>query len=176
MKKWKKLSEEILHKNPWCEYKHDRYRLPSGKEGDYYYMQTPGAVCLVPVLDDGRVVMVKQWRYLFDRESVEFPAGGVKENQSFDEAARAELAEETGYSGNFHLVGSFVPTNGQVVETMKVFIINNLKEAESRPDETEDLEIIIKNPEEIDKMIEENEIWCGETIAAWTLARKYLIK
>lgn len=174
MKKWEKLSEETLHKNPWCEFKHDKYRLPNGKEGDYYYMQTPGAVCLVPVLDDGRVIMVKQWRYLFGRESIELPMGGVKRNQSYEEAVRAEIEEEAGYNGDFHLVGWFVPTNGQVDEVMKVFLINNLKKTQSHPDETEEIEILYKTPEEIDKMIETNEIWDGETMAAWALARKYL--
>jgi len=177
MKKWKKLSEEIVHKNPWWTYKHDKYVLPNGKEGDYYYMHTFGGVLMVPVLDDGQIVMIKQWHYLFGRDSIEFPRGGVKENQSYEEAARAELEEEVGYKiGELSLVGEMGPCNGLVDELMKVFLAKKLEKTKSHPDETEEIEVLFKTPEEIDKMVETNEIWDGETLAAWALVRKYLIK
>ena len=177
MKKWEKLSEEILHKNPWWTYKHEKYVLPSGKEGDYYYMHTPGGALVIPVLDDGRIVMVRQWHYLFKQESIEFPRGGVKEGQSYEEAARAELEEETGYKvRELRLIGKMASCIGLVDELMKVFLAKKLEKTKSHPDETEEIEILFKTPEEIDKMIETNEIWDGQVLAAWAMARKYFIK
>jgi ADP-ribose pyrophosphatase len=177
MKKWEKLSEEILHKNPWWTYKHEKYVLPNGKEGDYYYMHTNGGASIIPVLDDGRIIMTKQWRYLFKRENIEFPIGGLKENQSYEEAARTELEEEVGYKiGELSLIGEMSSCKGLVDELIKVFLAKNLKKTKSHPDETEEIEILLKTPEEIDKMIETNEIWDGQVLAAWALARKYFIK
>ena len=174
MKKWEKLSEETLHKNPWWTYKHDKYVLPNGKEGDFYYVHSFGSVLMIPVLDDGRVIMVKQWRYLFGRESIEFPMGGLKEGQSYEEGVGAEFEEEVGYKiGELRFIGEMAPSKGQINEMMKIFLVKKLEKTKSHPDETEEIEILFKTSEEIDKMVENNEIWCGETIAAWSLARKY---
>jgi ADP-ribose pyrophosphatase len=176
MKKWEKLSEEIVHKNPWWIYKHDKYVLPNGKEGDYYYLYHPGGSTVVPVLKDGRIVMVRQYRYLFDKDSVEFCAGGIEGTESFEEVAKKELEEEVGYRGDFQFIGEFAPSRGFSRELLKVFLATNLKKTESHPEETEEIEVLFRTPEEIDKMIETNEIWDGETIAAWAMVRKYFKK
>ena len=93
----KKFSEEIIHKNPWWTYKHDKYEKPNGEEGDYYYGETLGNAMIVPVLDDGRLVLTLQQRYLREKQSIEFPCGGLIEGQTFLEVAKRELLEETGY-------------------------------------------------------------------------------
>lgn len=174
MKKWEKLSEEIIHKNPWWAYKHDKFKLPNGKEGDYYYLDALGGSIMVPVLDDGRIVLVKQYRYLFDKDGIEFCSGCIKEGQSPEEAAKAELEEETGYRGDFKFIGEHAPTRGFSKELIRVFLVTNLQKTESHPEETEEIEILLRTPEEIDKMILTNEIWDGETMAAWAMAKNYL--
>lgn len=176
MEKWKKLSEEILHKNPWWTYKHDKFKLPSGKEGDYYYLDNPGGSVMVPILEDGKIVLVKQYRYLFDKDSIEFCSGGFKKNESPEEVARVELEEEAGYRGEFKFIGEFAASRGFSKELLRVFLVTNLKKVESHPEETEEIEVLFRTPEEIDKMIESNEIWDGETMAAWAMARKYFVK
>lgn len=174
MRKWQKLSEEILHKNPWYDYKHDKCRLPNGRKGDYYYVHVNGAGMTIPILDNEHVIMIKQHRYLMDQDSIEFPGGQSKEGQTYEEGACTELEEETGYrAGELKLVGKFAPYKGISDEITKVYIAKNLKKIKSRPDETEEFEILIKTPKEIDEMIEKGEIWDGQTIVAWCLARKY---
>lgn len=176
MKKWEKLSEEILHRNPWWTYKRDDVLL-DGKEGDYYYVDGVNMGMTVPILNDGRIIMVKQYRYLFNRESIEFPGGNKKGEQTYEEGARTELEEEAGYrAGKLEFVGECAPYNGISDEITKVYLARDLKKTKSRPDETEEFEILFKTTEEIDKMIEAGEIWDGQTIVAWCLARKYLIK
>jgi ADP-ribose pyrophosphatase len=96
LKKWKKLSDIVLLKNPWWIYKKDETLLPSGKHGEYHYVHTNGASIVVPVLNDGRVVLVNQYRYLNDKESLEFPCGGVKDGFTYEETAVHELEEEAG--------------------------------------------------------------------------------
>jgi ADP-ribose pyrophosphatase len=75
----------------------DRVRLPSGVETDYAYMETKGAVWVVPVTDDGRIILIKQYRYAVDDWTWEVPAGGKHDHTGSDEElARRELSEEVG--------------------------------------------------------------------------------
>jgi len=75
----------------------DRVRLPSGLETDYAYMESKGAVWIVPVTDDGQIVLIKQYRYAVDDWTWEVPAGGKHDHTGSDEElARRELSEEVG--------------------------------------------------------------------------------
>jgi ADP-ribose pyrophosphatase len=171
--RWKKLTEETLFKNRWWTYKRDTYELPNGATGEYNYVHIGGSAMIVPIMRDGRVLMVKQYRYLNDRESLEFPCGSVKEGMSHDETAWHELAEETGYSSNrFFLAGEFNPYNGVTNEICKVYIARELYPVGATPDETEEFELAPMMPEEIDEKIRNGEIWDGMTIAAWCIVKR----
>lgn len=127
---------------------------------------------IIPVLDNGKIVLVNQYRYLCDKESIEFPCGGVKPDKTYEEMARIELEEETGFtSTELSYVAEFNPYNGVTNEMCKVFIAWNLLKTKSIPDETEEFEILYKTKKEIDELIDTNKIWDGMTIAAWGLVR-----
>jgi len=173
IKKGKKISEEIKFKNPWWSYKVDKYFFPNGKEGEYHYCYTDGSAFIIPVLPNGKILLVNQYRYLNDRFSIEFPGGGIKENQLPDDIARKELIEETGYEGELEKIGIFNPYNGVTNEICHVYIAQNLKPSNQFvKDEGEEFEFIELNAEEIDSMIASNEIYDGMTMAAWALARR----
>jgi len=170
LKHLKKISEEIIHQNPWWLYKHDKYEKANGEVGDYYYAETPGLAMVVPVMPDGRIALVLQHRYLGGKQSIEFPGGGIKPGQEPLDAAKAELLEETGcVSDDFMNVGSFEPSNGLIKDRCFVFIAYVDKQGEKNPDDTEEMEMLYRLPHEIDEMIRTNEIWCGETMATWAL-------
>lgn len=176
-----KESTEIIHSNPWWQYKHDKYLLPNGQEGDYYYGETPGSGCamIIPVFDDGRLLLTTQYRYLRDRKSVEFPCGGLlSTEESPAEAAARELLEETGYgSSDFIKIGIFDALNGLFKDTTHVFVARELIQLNLPSlDETEDIEVICRRLDEFDEMVKRGEIWDGQTLAAWALARDYLFK
>jgi ADP-ribose pyrophosphatase len=172
LSKWKKLSEKELYKNPWWVYRQDTFRLPNGEVGEYFYVHTNGSSMVVPVLDDGRIVMVKQYRYLCDEESLEFPSGGVKGGSDYPRTAAEELAQEAGYSAaEWQLAGRFNPYNGITNEICRVYIARGLKKAEQQPDPTEEFEQFHLTAVEIEAKINSGEIWDGMTIAAWMLAR-----
>lgn len=174
--KIKKISEEIIHKNPWHEYKHDTFEFPDGKPGNYYYLETPGGVMIVPVLPDGRIVLTRQSRYLADRHSIEFPGGGIKNGMTLTQAANLELKEETGYEAEeLILVGEFEPSKGLIKDRMHIFIAQVGEQGNAKPDATEDIEIIARYPDEVEVMIRHNDIWDGETMAAWSLVRHQFI-
>ena len=117
---WKKLTSRELFRNPWWSYRMDTVELPGGREGEYHYVHTGGSVMLVPVRSDGRIVMVRQFRYLDNRVSLEFPAGGVREGEDPDAIAHKELVEETGFDGAIERIGYFNPCNGIVDESARV--------------------------------------------------------
>ncbi len=172
LKSWKKLSETIVVKNPWWTYKRDEYELPSGKKGEYNYVQTNGSSMVVPITTSGKVVMVNQYRYLAGKESLEFPCGSVKDGSTYDETAWHELAEETGYASNrFFMAGEFNPYNGVTDEMCHVYIARELYHVGGTPDESEEFEIIEISASEIDTKIREGAIWDGMTIAAWCIVK-----
>jgi ADP-ribose pyrophosphatase len=172
LKSWKKLSEKIMFRNPWWTYRRDTFELPSGRPGEYHYVHTEGSSMVVPVLNDGSLVLVNQYRYLMGKESIEFPCGSVKEGATHDGTARDELGEETGYSAKrLDMVGEFNPYNGVTDEMCRVYVARGLDYVGGTPDETEEFEIVRMTPGELDERIRAGVVWDGMTIAAWAIAR-----
>ncbi len=175
LKRGKKLSTETKFSNNWWSYKVDKYLFPSGKEGEYHYAFTHGSVFIVPITNDGRIILVKQYRYLNDRFSIEFPGGGVKKENNHDFEARKELIEETGQDGDLEFIGMFNPYNGVTNEICKVYIARNLKpSAEFKKDDSEEFELGKYTTSEIEAMINNNEIYDGMTLASWSLVKNKL--
>ena len=169
---WKKLTSRIIHKNPWWSYVLDTFTIPRGIEGEYHYIHSNGSSMIIPVLDDGRIVLVNQFRYLRRMESIEFPCGGVKAGHSYEEMAQLELEEEAGYMAmSWENAGEFNPFNGATDEMCRVFVARGLSPVAPKPEATEEFEILRMTPDEIEKMIAERSIWDGMSLAAWTLVR-----
>jgi ADP-ribose pyrophosphatase len=177
LSRWKKLTSAIVHKNPWWTYFLDSFQIPNGVKGEYHYVHTEGSSLIVPITDNGKIILVNQYRYLKDRESIEFPCGGVKPGHAYDEMARLELEEETGYTGGaWEVAGEFNPFNGVTDEICRVFIARSLSGGKPKPEATEEFEILEVSPEELEEMISERKIWDGMTLAAWALVRKRFIR
>lgn len=177
VKHWKTISREVKFKNPWWTYIVDKYEVEHDKIGEYHFCHTHGSAFTIPVTSEGRILMVNQYRYLNDRESIEFPGGGIKFGEIPDEIARKELIEETGMDGKFEKIGFFNPYNGVTNEICHVYIARELKpSAEFGKDEHEEFEIIELTIEELTNKIESNEIYDGMSLAAWSLAEKYFRK
>ena len=170
---WKPRRRTVVCENPWWTYRLDMVELPSGKQVEYHYVHTRGSAMVVPVTADGRLLLVRQYRYPQDRESLEFPGGGIEQGASAEETARAELAEETGWrAAVWEKVGSFNPFNGVTDEMCQVFVARGLEPApDAQPDETEELERVTLSAEELDEAIRSGTVWDGMSMAAWLLAR-----
>ncbi len=173
----KKVSSELIDKNPWWEYKRDQILLPNGANSDYYYGETHGNVIVVPILDDGRLVLVRQYRYLGEKYSVEFPGGGMNKDESPTDAANREFLEETGYkTDNLIKIGAFEPCVGLIKDQSHIFIANELTEVQQPKSEgAENTEVILRRVDEFENMIKQGEIWDGQVLAAWALARDLLL-
>lgn len=175
LKRWIKESSRIAMENPWWTYRVDRFRIPGGTEGEYHFVDSRGSSMVIPVDGDGRVLLVNQYRFLCDRESLEFPCGGVKPGRTHDAMAAIELEEETGFAADvLEPAGGFNPFNGVTNEMCLVYIARGLRPAERAPDETEEFELRRCTPDEVDALITDGTIWDGMTLAAWCIVRSKL--
>ena len=176
-KPWLKKSSEILFQNPWWTYRKDRVEVPGYGLHDYYYAETHGSSMVVPLTAEGQLILVKQFRYLGGRESLEFPCGGVKPQHTHLQTAHFELAEETSFkAAHMESLGEFNPWNGATSETCQLYLATGLEPTQAEADPTEDLECLEHTPAALDRLIEQGQIWDGMTLAAWTLARGRVLK
>jgi 8-oxo-dGTP pyrophosphatase MutT (NUDIX family) len=170
LKRLRRLSTEILHKNPWWEYRRDEYLHPDDSKGEFFYAHTPGAAFVIPEFADGKLLMLRQFRYLNQKESLEFVGGGVKAGQNPEETAKAELLEEGGFLADELIpIGWFNPMNGASDEECYVFVARGLVASVARPEVSEEFEPAILNVAELDSLVASGEIWDGMTLAAYGL-------
>ena len=172
LKRWKTLTTSIVFENPWWTYKRDTFQIPEGVSGEYHYVYTRGSSMVIPVTEEGHILLVNQFRYLCDRESMEFPCGSINEGDTYLETAKHELEEETGYrAGQWEEIGLFNPYNGVTSEICRVFLATELTPGVAKPDATEEFELVRFLPSELEVKIAENDIWDGMTLAAWAQVR-----
>ena len=129
---------------------------------------------VVPFISDDQILLVNQYRYLNQKESLEFPCGSVEDGLSKEENAIKELREETGKSGKIKYVGEFSPYTGASDEMCSVFIAKDLYDSPLPNDSTEEFEIVKMSIAEFEELIKQNKIWDGLTLSAWILAKNYL--
>jgi ADP-ribose pyrophosphatase len=170
LEKFDTIDSITKFKNPYWEYKEDKYVLPSGGRGEYHYINSRGATVIIPRLDNGYFILVEQYRYLNKKHSLEFPGGGIKINNEPFINAKEELVEETGYiSDDLQIIGEFNPYNGVTNEICFVFVANNLIKNVPKPDNSEEFKILYLLENDINNKIIKGEIWDGMTLAAWSI-------
>jgi ADP-ribose pyrophosphatase len=95
---WKKLSSHYLHKGPWATLRSDRCAMPDGRiVENYYVLEYPNWVNAIALAEDGKIIMVYQYRHAAEIVSLEIPGGVIEKGESPQQALQRELLEETGY-------------------------------------------------------------------------------
>lgn len=175
LKRWKKLSQNTLFRNDHWSYNLDEFEIEDGLKGEYHYVHTLGSTMVIPVTHENKLIMVNQFRYLNQKESLEFPCGSLEPGFSESANALKELREESGCGAHQLIkIGEFSPYTGASDEMCSVFVGLDLYKAPLQGDDTEDFIIVEKTFEEIDAMIKKNIIWDGLTLSAWILAQTFL--
>jgi ADP-ribose pyrophosphatase len=145
----------------------DRVRLPDGSEGTREYIRHPGAVAIVPLFDDGRVLLERQFRYPHRREFIEVPAGKVDPGEPPLSTAKRELLEETGYSaGAWTRLGVIHTAIAYTDEAIELFTARKLSLSERKLDAGEFLEVFSVPLGEAIQMIRDGRITDTKTVSA----------
>ena len=164
----KQKSSELIFDGKVLHLYRDDIYLPDGSEGFREYCKHVGAVCVVPVTDEGEVICVRQYRYAIGRMLTEIPAGKL---DSYDEdpreAALRELREETGATcKSLTYMDKFYSSPAVLDECIHMYLAEGLTFGETDFDEDEFIEIVKIPVDELVSMIRNGEIVDGKTQAA----------
>jgi ADP-ribose pyrophosphatase len=153
----------------------DTVRMPSGRSATREIVEHSHAVCIVPVDEDGNVLLVRQYRKPAEEAILEVPAGGVEEGEVSEEAVLRELQEETGYTAdNLQHLSSFWVAPGWATEFMHAYLATNLRPSKLEGDEDENIEVVRLPFDQAIAMFKTGEIKDGKTIASMLLAQPFL--
>jgi ADP-ribose pyrophosphatase len=153
----------------------DRVTLPDGTTGSREYIQHPGAVVVVAVQTDGRLVFERQFRYPLRRAFLELPAGKLDADETILSCAVRELREETGFeAADWRYIGVMHPCIGYSDERIEIFLARDLTQVGHAWDEGEFLELLSLSVCEVEAAIHAGEITDAKTIVAFHRALPFL--
>lgn len=145
----------------------DTVKLPNGAEATREIVKHPGAVAVLAITPDDRMLVVEQYRKPLEKSQIEIPAGKLDPGEEPENCARRELVEETGYtSGSLRLLSSFYTSPGFADEIIHLYVAEDLTKGEAQPDEDEFLEIEAITLEQAQQYLAEGRISDAKTIMA----------
>ena len=167
MEEIKRLSRELVAHGAILDYYQDTMQIPNGNVVKWDFIKHNGAAAAVPVTEDGKILMVRQYRNALERYTLEIPAGGLNPGENTDVAAARELEEETGYaSDDLELLISLRTTVAFCNEKIDIYVAKNLVKTHQHLDEDEFLNVEAYSLKELEDKIFRQEIEDSKTIAA----------
>ncbi|MEM8611877.1 MAG: NUDIX hydrolase [Cyanobacteria bacterium P01_H01_bin.105] len=157
----------------------NRLRLPNKAEGQWECIRHPGGAMAVPITPDGKLVLVRQYRFAVQGRLLEFPAGTIEVAEDAFTTIQREIEEETGYSAKeWKNLGKFPLAPGYSDEFIFAFLASDLEKLETAPqqDDDEDIEVVLMTPEEFEKAIHDGEGIDAKSIAGYFMAKPFLSK
>ena len=178
MEEFKRIKRELVAKGAIIDYYQDTMQIPNGNIAKWDLIDHKGAAAVVAVREDGKLLMVRQYRNALERETLEIPAGGLNgREEPTDQAALRELQEETGYHcDHVELLTSIYTTVAFCNEKIDIYLARGLKDRGSQHlDEDEFINVEAYSVEELKQMIYDCKIQDAKTICGiLTYASKYL--
>ncbi len=163
----KQLDTERIYDGKVVKLRLDTVELSSGRQAKREVLEHGGAVCILPILPDGQIAMIKQWRTAAQEILWEIPAGGIEPGEAPEACAHRELIEEIGYK-----IGKLTPlfqcylAPGYSSEMMWAYLGEDLELVGAQPEPDENIELVIKPLEELLPLIDSGEIRDSKTICA----------
>jgi 8-oxo-dGTP pyrophosphatase MutT (NUDIX family) len=160
--KWKTISSEYLFNDQWFKVRKDKCETFSGKiVAPYYVYEFPTWVTALPVTEDGKFVMVKQYRHALGETCIETPGGCVDDtDKNFEEAIARELLEETGYVfHSYEYLGKISANPSTNNNLMQMFLARGGKKVSGQKlDGNEEIEVVLLDIDELKALVKENKI------------------
>lgn len=171
----KKISSERIYEGAILNLRKDTVTAPKGT-AYREIVEHNGAVAIVPITDEGKLVMVKQFRYPSGKVILEIPAGKIDEGETDPlQTAKRELKEETGYTaGNMHYLGKINPSVAYTEEVIHLYAATGLTPGETSFDDDEALDILEYDFKEAYQMAAGGQMVDAKTIAAIFMAKEQL--
>lgn len=175
---FKRLGRELVYKGAIIDYYKDTVQVPNGNIVKWDFIGHKGAAAVVPVQDDGKILMVRQYRNALDRYTLEIPAGGLNgADEPTEKAAVRELEEETGTQcGRIEFLISIRTTVAFCNEKIDIYVARDLTPGRQKLDEDEFINVEAYTVEELTDMIYDGRIEDSKTICAvMTYYKKYCL-
>lgn len=171
----KQIETSVLYRGIIVNVRRDVAQLQNGVRVPREVVEHPGGVGIIPVTDDGKILMVRQYRYPMGEELLEIPAGKLDNGEDPLECAMRELSEETGCTaGKFVDLGATYPSPGFCRETLYLYLALDLKSGEMHLDVNELLSVEAVDIDELIDMIMANKLPDAKTIIGVLKAKKFL--
>jgi ADP-ribose pyrophosphatase len=171
------LKQRLVYQGRKFNFEVNSLRLPNKSEGDWECIRHPGGALAVPVTPEGKLVLVRQYRFSVQGRILEFPAGTVERHEEPAETIKRELEEETGYRANtWQKLGEFAVAPGYSDEFIYAFLAQDLEKLKAPPsqDADEDMETVLMTPQELEQGILDGEPVDSKSISSFFLARPFL--
>ncbi|MDD6211691.1 MAG: NUDIX hydrolase [Clostridiales bacterium] len=168
MKPIERLDRKLAYEGKVIRVYTDTVKLPNGKVSEWDYIGHVGAAAVLPVMPDGKILMVRQYRNALDRFTLELPAGKLDDpEESMKVCAARELEEETGYhSDNLEPLLTLNTTVAFCNEKIGIFIARDLVSTKRHLDDEEDIEVEAYSLDALCEMIDRQEMTDSKTVAA----------
>ena len=169
--KEKTTSSEIVFQGKLLDVRRDIVILPNGANGIREWIKHPGAVCCIPILPNGKIALIRQYRYSVRKMMIELPAGKLDKNETPEDCAIRELEEEIGYKANkLTFLANIHPAIGFANEKMWLYFAEDLEKTNQKLDSDELIEIIPTKLEDALEMVWNGSITDVKTIIGliWT--------
>ena len=171
------IKSEILLQGRAFKVRRDYLKTPNGDETQLEIIEHGGSVVVVPIDNDGNLLLVRQYRHAAQQDLLELPAGTRDKNEPFEECAAREIREETGMeAGKLQKVGNFYLAPGYSTEFMAVFLATDLKPNPLQADFDEFLQLEKLPVRKAADLFQSEAMLDAKSLAAWLLARPHLEK
>jgi ADP-ribose pyrophosphatase len=161
------IASERIFDGRIIQLKVDDVLLPNGKTAKREIVHHPGAVAVLPLTDDGKMIAVRQFRKPLELTIVEIPAGKLEKGEDPLACAKRELEEETGYRAErFEHLSSFYTSPGFADELLHLYVATGLQAGETRPDEDEFVEVLALTLDEAHELHRAGKIRDAKTVLA----------
>lgn len=171
------LKQRLLVKGRKFDFEINSLRLPNQAEGEWECIRHPGGALVIPVTADGKLVLVRQYRFAVQGRLLEFPAGTIEPDEIPLQTIQREIQEEVGYQAQtWHSLGNFPLAPGYSDEYIYAFLATDLEKIEQPPagDADEDIEVVYLTPNEFEQAVQHGEGVDAKSIASYLLAKDQL--